>query len=212
MDIRIVSTKNRIQGGLISVIKQKPLYQIKDKDIINEAEVSAASYYKYYRDKSQVLKDLETELIKQFSTALYADSKGWLSLKYGPNKKEISNRIDNNLSNLIAFTSSKKEVITVLISKNGDPAFKAKMLELTAAVIKRLLIRFFQIYDQLSRLDGKKFEIDTLANVYSYAFLGSFFFWLNHTDKMSVNDCKKMVKDMILRSPYDISTHELNNK
>ena len=130
MDIRIVSTKNRIQGGLISVIKQKPLYQIKDKDIINEAEVSAASYYKYYRDKSQVLKDLETELIKQFSTALYADSKGWLSLKYGPNKKEISNRIDNNLSNLIAFTSSKKEVITVLISKNGDPAFKAKMLEL----------------------------------------------------------------------------------
>ncbi|EEJ71358.1 TetR/AcrR family transcriptional regulator [Lactobacillus ultunensis] len=211
MDVRIINTKNRIQTGLITVVKQKPLYQIKDKDIINKAEISAASYYKYYRDKSDVLRDLENDLITEYKKALFTDSQGWLSLKYGPNKKEISERIDKNISNLINFVSDKKSVITILISRNGDPAFKAEMLELTTQVIKKMLVRFFQIYGQISRLDGKEFKIDILSKRYAHSFLDSLFFWLNHFDKMTLNDVKAMIKDMILRSPYDISTHDLNN-
>ena len=52
MDIRIVNTKNRIQSGLIVAINSMPLYKIKDKDIIQKAQVSSSSYYKYYSDKS----------------------------------------------------------------------------------------------------------------------------------------------------------------
>lgn len=212
MDIRIINTKHRIQTGLITMIGEKPLYQVKDKDIISKAEVSAASYYKYYRDKSVVIKDLETELIQDYRTALYADSKGWFDLKYAPNKKEISKRIDNDLSNLFNFVSAKKEFIIALTSPNGDPVLKSKMLDLTAQVIKRLLIHYFQIYGQASRLDTKKFEVDILSKIYAHAFLCPILFWINHTDKMSLTDGKNLIKNTILRSPYEISTHDLDNR
>lgn len=211
MDVRIINTKHRIQMGLITVIGEKPLYKIKDKDIINKAEVSAASYYKYYRDKSAVLADIENELINDFRQALYTDGKSWLSLKYGPNKKEISKRINTNVSNILNFASDNKEYIVALISKNGDPALRFKMLELTAQIIKKLLIRSFQIYGQKGRLAGKDLEVEVITESYAHALLYPIFFWLTHSDKMSTSDAKKMIEFMMLRSPYDLSTHHISN-
>ncbi|MCT3614938.1 TetR/AcrR family transcriptional regulator, partial [Lactobacillus acidophilus] len=88
MDIRIVNTKNRIQSGLIVAINSMPLYKIKDKDIIQKAQVSSSSYYKYYSDKSEVLRDLENSLFSEFRIALSMDSKNWGTVNHAPSKKD----------------------------------------------------------------------------------------------------------------------------
>lgn len=211
MDIRIVNTKNRIQGGLISVLGKKPLYEVKDKEIIEAAQISAASYYKYYSDKSAVLKDLENALIQEYKKALCDDSKSWLTLNHGPNKKEVASRIKSSIDELITYFFTRQDIILTLISKNGDPAFKYNLIDLTSQIIRRMIFRYFQVYGQSERLKGKELELHILSQRFACSFLGSLFIGIKHSDRMSSNDVKQLMIDMILKSPYDVSTHDLNN-
>lgn len=209
MDIRIINTKNRIQGGLVKVLLEKPLYKVKDKDIIHEAQVSAASYYKYYTDKSIVLKDLESDLISDFKKALYTDSKNIFEYLHGPTKKDISREIDTH-NKVMNFFTENEEVIKLLVSANGDPAVKIKLTALTASMVKKLIYRYFEIYGQASRLKGKDLKINIISERYADSFLNPFFIWLKNVDQMSVADVRLLMKNMILKSPYDLSTHDLN--
>jgi len=211
MDIRIVNTKNRIQGGLINVLGENPLYEVKDKEIIEAAQISAASYYKYYSDKSAVLKDLENTLFKEYKEALSDDTKSWLTLNHGPNKKEVASRIKSGINELVSYFFKRQDIILALISKNGDPAFRFNLIDLTSHIIRRMIFRYFQVYGQSGRLKGKEFELGILSQRFACSFLGSLFIGIRHSDRMSSNDVKQLIIDTILKSPYDVSTHDLNN-
>ncbi|WP_161494890.1 hypothetical protein [Lactobacillus sp. HT06-2] len=54
----IFDTRSRIKWGLIKALRQKPLYSIKDIDIIQSAKVAPAIFYKYYPNKIAILTDL----------------------------------------------------------------------------------------------------------------------------------------------------------
>lgn len=207
MDIRILSTKNRIQNGLVKALAKQSLYQIKDKDIITEAQVSPSSYYKYYSDKSGVIRELEDELLAEFRQALAADAQEWRKAKKSPSKKDISRLISNNINNLINFFKNKKEPVMALNSDNGDIHFKYAMINITTEVAKRLIIYYFHLYNQQTKLDEMKLSI--VANHYALAILGPLFFWLRNYDNMAINGVQKLIADTMLYSPYDLSTHHL---
>lgn len=207
MDIRIVNTKNRIQSGLIVAINSMPLYKIKDKDIIQKAQVSSSSYYKYYSDKSEVLRDLENSLFSEFRIALSMDSKNWGTVNHAPSKKDISRLIDSNINELINYFNKHKDMLQPLISENGDPGFKNQIIDVTTNTVKKLIIYYFHLYNQEYILKKDKLKLTLLARRYALSFLGPLFAWLEYTDEMTLKEKKKLMKQMILNSPYDISTH-----
>lgn len=207
MDIRIVNTKNRIQSGLIVAINSMPLYKIKDKDIIQKAQVSSSSYYKYYSDKSEVLRDLENSLFSEFRIALSMDSKNWGTVNHAPSKKDISRLIDSNINELINYFNKHKDMLQPLISENGDPGFKNQIIDVTTNTVKKLIIYYFHLYNQEYILKKDKLKLILLARRYALSFLGPLFAWLEYTDEMTLKETKKLMKQMILNSPYDISTH-----
>lgn len=207
MDIRIVNTKNRIQSGLIVAINSMPLYKIKDKDIIQKAQVSSSSYYKYYSDKSEVLRDLENSLFSEFRIALSMDSKNWGTVNHAPSKKDISRLIDSNINELINYFNKHKDMLQPLISENGDPGFKNQIIDVTTNTVKKLIIYYFHLYNQEYILKKDKLKLTLLARRYALSFLGPLFAWLEYTDEMTLKETKKLMKQMILNSPYDISTH-----
>lgn len=160
MDIRIVNTKNRIQSGLIVAINSMPLYKIKDKDIIQKAQVSSSSYYKYYSDKSEVLRDLENSLFSEFRIALSMDSKNWGTVNHAPSKKDISRLIDSNINELINYFNKHKDMLQPLISENGDPGFKNQIIDVTTNTVKKLIIYYFHLYNQEYILKKDKLKLD----------------------------------------------------
>ena len=207
MDIRIVNTKNRIQLGLIVAINSMPLYKIKDKDIIQKAQVSSSSYYKYYSDKSEMLRDLENSLFSEFRIALSMDSKNWGTVNHAPSKKDISRLIDSNINELINYFNKHKDMLQSLISENGDPGFKNQIIGVTTNTVKNLIVYYFHLYNQEYILKKDKLKLTLLARRYALSFLGPLFAWLEYTDEMTLKETKKLMKQMILNSPYDISTH-----
>lgn len=209
MDIRIVNTKNRIQSGLIVAINSMSLYKIKDKDkdIIQKAQVSSSSYYKYYSDKSEVLRDLENSLFSEYRIALSMDSKNWGTVNHAPSKKDISRLIDSNINELINYFNKHKDMLQPLISENGDPGFKNQIIDVTTNTVKKLIIYYFHLYNQEYILKKDKLKLTLLARRYALSFLGPLFAWLEYTDEMTLKETKKLMKQMILNSPYDISTH-----
>lgn len=210
MDIRVINTRNRIQGGLIAAVRQKPLYEVKDKDIIKEAQVSSSSYYKYYSDKSHVLKDIETELINEFKDVLSNDSKNWGTINHAPNKRDVRMLIDRNINKLIDYFNDHKATLAPLISKNGDPAFVYQLIDMTTNIVKRMIIYYFRIYNQESILKEDELKLKIVSKRYALAFLGPLFIWLEDSADMPLKETKQMMKMMILDSPYDISTHGFN--
>lgn len=67
LDIRIQNTKSRIQNGLLELLKQKPLNDITTKDIIESAEASRKTFYTYYKDKRDLLMEIEGAIITDAS-------------------------------------------------------------------------------------------------------------------------------------------------
>lgn len=206
MDIRVLSTNNRIKAGLIETLADKQLYQVKDKDIISAAQVSASSYYKYYADKSDVVKNLEFDLLAEFKKTAVSDSKEWHKLHASPSKKNISKLMNSNITNIISFFQNNRKAITVLVSKNGDLHFRNDMVSVLANIAKRLIIYYYKLYDQQIE---KSFKLDIIAQRYALAILEPLFYWLAHYDSISIRDVQKLIIDTTLYSPYDMSTRHL---
>lgn len=209
MDIRITNTKNRIQAGLIKAIEKKPLYKIKDKDVIAEAQVSAASFYKYYSDRSEVLTDLENELMIKFKQALASAIKNWQTINHSPSKKDMNRLIDQNLNELINFAIKNREYVSTLLSENGDPGFQHRIIDYTAKLIERTIIYYYSIYKQQHILNQNDFKLRIISKQYALSFLGPLLIWENNSDKLTVRDIKSLIKVMVLKSAYDFSTHDL---
>lgn len=207
MDIRIINTKNRIQKGLIAAMKEEPLYQVKDKDVISKAEILSASYYKYYADKGEVLKDLEKELLDQFHEALSHDAQNWRTETHAPSKKDIERLIDRNIDQIIDFFNQHVDYIAVLISDNGDPYFAHQLIDSTSKMVTKMIIYYFHIYNQEHILKKDLFKLQFTAQRYAQAFLDPLFIWSQNPADLSLNDTKKMMRVMVLRSPYETSTH-----
>lgn len=178
MDIRIINTKHRIQEGLITAINSTPLYQVKDKDIIQKAQVSSSSYYKYYSDKSDVLNDLEKELLEEFKIALNADGKNSATVTHAPNKKDISRLIDQNIDKLVKYFNDHQDMLAPLISKNGDPSFSYQLIDLTTNTVKKLIIYYFHLYHQEYILKKDTLKLAIVAKRYALSFLGPLFMWV----------------------------------
>lgn len=202
-----MNTKNRIQKGLIVSMKEIPLYLLKDKDVIAKSEISSSSFYKYYSDKNEVLHDIETELLAQFQSALDQDVQEWSHLNHAPSKKDITLFVDKSINQILNFFSEKKNTLAVLTSENGDPAFTYKIIEMMAKVVEKLLTHYFQLYGQEEVLRQKHFKLVMLSKRYSLSFVGPLLFWLENSDEIAIKDAKKLMTSMILKSPYDLSTH-----
>ena len=60
-------------SSLVILLKQKPLNDITTKDIIESAEASRKTFYTYYKDKRDLLMEIEGAIITDLQEALKED-------------------------------------------------------------------------------------------------------------------------------------------
>lgn len=92
-------------------------------------------------------------------------------------------------------------------SKIGDRSFNYQLIDLTTNTVKKLIIYYFHLYHQEYILKKDTLKLAIVAKRYALSFLGPLFMWVEYSDEFTLKETKKMMKLMVLNSPYDISTH-----
>ena len=65
-DIRVQNTKNNLIAALLSCLENKSVHKLKVKDIIDKAGVSTRTFYQYYSDVNDLLRDTEDSFVAEY--------------------------------------------------------------------------------------------------------------------------------------------------
>lgn len=186
MSFEVLSTDERIQQGLLEVLKDKPFRLVSNGDIIDKAEVSLRTFYRYYKDKNALLDQIENHLIVEFKKALKHDYNNQLSPKEEAKSQveEISRLIMNDVLN---FAVAHKEPTKILLSENGDLAFWNQIKEVVENKFKESFKYIFKDDFVLNSY------IQLQLNSYVDSKLVFILNWLDFTDTISINDAEKLL-------------------
>lgn len=62
-DRRIIQTKEKIKGGMLSLIEEKPIEKLTVKEICEKANVTRGTFYAHYENEYDLLKNMIVELL-----------------------------------------------------------------------------------------------------------------------------------------------------
>lgn len=119
MDRRIRKTRQRLQAGLLLLMKEKPLSQITMREICRRVDVGRSTPYTHYRDVQDILEQMESVLYEELSTLLATYPAGGSV----PEKTAWFTR-------LYTLAQGNGLLLHVLLSFKGDPDFLQKLLTL----------------------------------------------------------------------------------
>lgn len=186
MSFEILSTDKRIQAGLLKCLRNKSFRLITNSDIINEAEVSLRTFYRYYKDKNDLLDHMEDEIIKNLSAALDNDYATSIDQEKDTEDRvaQVSQKI---MSDVLTFSIESKDVIKTLLSANGDLALWEK--------IKQKVETKFR--ESFKAIFGDHFVMNSYIQLQLSSYVDSklvfILNWLDYTDTISVSQAEKLL-------------------
>jgi AcrR family transcriptional regulator len=110
-------TRKVLADSLIELMKEKSFAKITTKELCERADINRTTFYAHYRDKYDLLQQIEEETLAYFEDMLDRyDSRR--------SRREIQEMVEGML-NFIADNSSS---LHILLSENGDLDFQKKVL------------------------------------------------------------------------------------
>lgn len=197
MDIRQYSTNNRIIAGLIACMNEKPFRTLTNKAIIDKAEVSPRTFYRYYKDKNELLDRLEAEILKGLAHALADDREALEHLQHSPNKRDIIDLADPAFRETLAFAEKHKEIGRALLSENGDIKFARQVVKVSENEF-RARAKYLS-GDQHIKVDDEIF-----VNMYVSQIINVIEDWLFFSDNVSPSTIRRIIGQIQVMSPFEM--------
>ncbi|MEG2643479.1 MAG: TetR/AcrR family transcriptional regulator, partial [Eubacterium sp.] len=69
-DRRVRKTKRQLRQALTELLKEKPIQEIKVREIADLIDINRGTFYQHYRDICEMLLQIEDELFSQFNQIL----------------------------------------------------------------------------------------------------------------------------------------------
>lgn len=203
MDIRYYNTQLRIQHALIECIKEKPFNALKNKDIIEKAEVSSRTFYQHFSDKNDVLSKTEVYLADGLQEALEKDRESLINLEKIPSPEEVSELAEESFRYTIDYCSKWKNEAKILLSDNGDLHFLELIRKISEA---EFTIRFKYLFPEEYRQKTSFGEIPTelMLKIYVGGIVDTIIFWLKNYDIMSPKQVRTILGKVQLMSPVQL--------
>lgn len=107
-DARVRYTKKTIQDSFFKLIKEKPVNKITVTSICELSEINRATFYKYYTDPFDLMRQIEDEHIQAMQKLI---------------EKADNENITDTLVVILKAIKQNAESYTLLISNNGDSTF-----------------------------------------------------------------------------------------
>ena len=186
MDIRINSTLEQIHYGLFETMEKVPFRKITNRDIIKNSHVSSRTFYRYFKDKNELLEKIEDDFISDIAKLLKKDRR-LLEIESKENKTFSADA--SSYYHTLTYCAKRRREILLLLSKNGDIGFLVKIKSLGR---KELEKRFELTNRQLNNQFYLDNTVDKNLNIVIN--------WLIYYDNLSKNHISKLLSEFYLRN------------
>lgn len=113
LDNRVRYTKTVLQQALLKVLKNKHIDKVSIKELCEEAKVNRGTFYLHYATPNDLLREIEQQFIDENMT---------MFSPYFNNGYETS-----YMAALFAGILKNRELCQIIMGKNGNPRFLARM-------------------------------------------------------------------------------------
>jgi AcrR family transcriptional regulator len=177
---KIRYTKMAIRNSLMELLKEKQILSITTKEICVRADISRSTFYTYYKDQYDLLKQIEDEILETIC--------GMVVEEKNPAKRTSQDNIAK-IERLFQFILDNKASLQSLLGRNGDYVFQKKFLSLFIERMKKYAPENF-----------KKPEDEAKREYFSNFVVGGFVAivqtWLQNNINLSVPELAKLTAQL----------------
>ncbi len=158
-DLRVRRTRKALQEALISLTAEKGFANVTIRDISERAMVNRATFYRYYRDKYDLLDrymDEQYELLETLNTT-------------------VTGNPPSGLVRLLEHIHAHADFFRVMLGEKGDPAFNRKIRLYIEGHFRQMLPARDQKW---AKANANQVPLDLGLAYISHASVGAIIWWL----------------------------------
>ncbi|MBF7019922.1 TetR/AcrR family transcriptional regulator [Staphylococcus sp. 18_1_E_LY] len=173
-------TQKHIKNSLITLLDIHKFDLITVNQIVEEAEITRSTFYRYYEDKYSLLSEIEEEILNQLHEARQ---------KINQQFTEEDMFTVEVFQQLFESLESYSEAIRVLLGHNGDTSFEMK--------IKNEIAKRFVNLGELHHVSKVR---EDLVKEYLYVILiKTFQYWSANKESIDVREVAATIRDIQLK-------------
>lgn len=203
MDFRSINTRNRIFRGFIKVLEEKRFSECTTSDILNYAEISKKTFYNYYKNKQELLEDLENELLVGLWKALETDRAELQKIEINNSTQKIRIASKSAFNSTLDYCDLHREELVSLLSSNGDISFHNEIVRIANKEFDLRCPHLFNI-DPKTCTGPELSTYAVFKIIYVDAIKNALILWLTHYDDMTLTDIKSLTALVQTSSPVEL--------
>lgn len=197
MDIRKINTINRIKNGFFLVLENKKLADCSTNDIVEKAQISKKSFYNYFKNKTELLDNIETDLLNGLQNALDQDRSQQISVLMNDRQRNNDNNhfkkaMEPILDNTLSYCNDHVRDLRLLLSSNGDISFQKRIIDLATSEAD-LRFKIILGQEKISNDVLKSQNYQLARSIMSNVVFTIFQFWVQHYQTMSLDELRSTV-------------------
>lgn len=124
-DRRIRKTKLQLRNALLQLLKNKNISNITINELVTVADVNRSTFYLHYNNMSEILSEIETELLEKFNSILKSH--------------EYENKVDflALVIDLFQFFDENKDTCVIVMGKHGNLNLLQKLESILETTLKK---------------------------------------------------------------------------
>ncbi len=111
---RIRLSKTLLKNALLSLLAKKPLEKISVHEICQTAEVNRTTFYKYYGNEADLLREITADFFSEFKTTLY----------------DLSVSSSDSLERALEYLNVHRDMFRILVNSIPDQIFTDRLFSL----------------------------------------------------------------------------------
>lgn len=197
-DLRVVRTLENIDSALLKKLTYFPFHKITVDMLCKSARINRSTFYKYYKDKFDLLDTYINRTLDEFSKHLKAEF-----IIASPTEVE-SLAYSYEFKNLLYFFNDNKNIYYTLLNASINRDIYTEMIK----IAQKNLLENLNLYFNMNSMQSE------YASLFSYLFASNLMavvsWWLKHDEDISIEEVVKLMDNITSKGLFITLKNILN--
>lgn len=187
-------TKEHIQQVFFAWMKEIGLNKITIAGLAKRAKINRGTFYLYYPDKYAVLQEVEEEIYSEVEELMEKHFSGKFQSEKRIEVEQVNKEFHYLCYQIMLFFYEKREFLSILLGRNGDPYFIQKIEHLYVDSIqkKRASVDEYQ-------MDHRTYHMEFIFS----GIIAIFKSWIQNEAKETPEEILEILVKCMEQSPFD---------